>query len=334
MNENDLREALVAIAGEPPAVPPELPVDLARRARNRRRPALLAAAAAVVVGVLAVVAVLGDESTVRTRPAAGGPPPDLVATTLNGAVVVASSEDGRILRTLAPDGSAVGPPARSPDGQWVYYATRVDEPLCGNRLHRVRASGEGPPERVADGSAPAPSPDGTRLAYISHEPSRCRPIVVVRTLATGEEQRWPTPEGTSLLYAWIDVVRWSADGSHVSFDSGGGLYLLDTRRPGTLADARRLESALHAAAWLPDGRLVALQAVEGERSRVREQVVVLDPQTLDSTPLFYASSDATGLDVDSSGRFLLVVNRRGELFLSADRGPLRRLDNGFRSASW
>jgi Tol biopolymer transport system component len=295
---------------------------------------VLAAAAAVLVGVLATIAVLGDESTVRTRPASGSAPPELVATTTWGALVIVSTRDGRVLRTLTPDAVVDDVPSRSPDGQWVYFGGRPDDRNCRQRLYRARASGESPPEEVGVGTAPAVSPDGTRLAYAGPG-TVCHNALVVRTLATGEERSWSVPERpfNRLSATSISVLRWSPDGRHVVFPAFGGLYVVDTQRPGDLSESRRLEGDLHAPAWLPDGRLVALRTVrEGER--VREQVVVLDPETLDLEPLMYAAVDATGLDVDPSGRFIVVVNRRGDLFVSADRGPLRRLAGNLRTAAW
>lgn len=366
MNEDDLRDALHAIAGPSTGGPDSRAAVMstaARRVRRRRLAASGLGVAALVGGVLGVVGLLQDEdSQVRTGPSPvatdpprpAGPPADLVAITDDGAVVVVETVSGRRVRTLAPANSAAGAtrPTRTPDGVWVYYAT-AHGCTSGSALYRVPADGSRAPERVATGTAPAVSPDGTKLAYAAvaddddREPTaQCHSSVVIRTLASGSERRFlPTADTNSFVaYGEISLVDWAADSTRLVFQlgwEGEGSFLLDTARHTTTRDAtpvgaKRIENGLVHATWHPpSGRVAAVDdcCYSSDAPRTPRLTYLVDPATGDATPLLEASVDPKSLDYDPTGEFLLYVDRNGAL-LVAGPGPSRRLGTGYASAHW
>ncbi len=97
--------------------------------------------------------------------------------------------------------------------------------------------------------APALSPDGSRVAYVSVESPHRK--VIVQDVDGGEPVSiFSAPEAGAL--------RWSPDGSELMFWARGegtdGLYLA----PGRRGAARRIRKGLFVTCWSPDGSTIAL----------------------------------------------------------------------------
>lgn len=109
-------------------------------------------------------------------------------------------------------GRYLGPMAVSPDGTTVYFEVCC-EPAVGE-IYRVSIEG-GRPERVAYGTSPAVSPDGTRLAVVEMQDLR------VIDLATGDSTLIPIgsldqpPAGGQVMV--LSRLAWSPDGSTLAY---------------------------------------------------------------------------------------------------------------------
>lgn len=352
MNEDELRDALRAIAGRtaPTTAPPILLA--AQRLRRRRIAAAAMTAAAATVAVLGAMALLGDdESRVRTIPAdptsttstttVASPPATTVAITDKGAVVVIDTASGRT-RTLVAAGAGGGGVALSPDGGTVYYG----EEQAGCATGHIRSvSIHGPPEpleRVAEGMHPAVSPDGSRLAFWSRRssgPGTCEHTLVVRHLATGLEQRWTARPNGYFELGFVDPLDWAPDGRRLVFGfqyEGLGAWILDTAVPGPLNLARGLDLGAGLPSWHPDGRIAVVLdcCLDPDAPRVPPRTVLHDPGTKRSTTLFEADVQPQSIDFDPTGRFVLYVDDTGRLGVRDEAGKATSLGSGYTDATW
>lgn len=223
----------------------------ARRRARRVRVGIVAGAAAAAAGIagLAVSDRTTDESvrvippavppstapatTTATTAVETGMPRYLVATRRDGEIAVVDSADGSVVRVLVPAGRERAdaiPPAGSvaltPDGRVVYFARAGGAGSCGT-IHRVPVAG-GAEELVAQGVTPAVSPDGTKLAYVAHEPEAapegqgCRlHRLVIRDLATGAERFTTNYEpNVDTIQDVLFGTSWSPDSRYVAVEAG------------------------------------------------------------------------------------------------------------------
>ena len=149
-------------------------------------------------------------------------PPGIVAVTKAGALVLLGSRHGQVIRTLVPGGVRADEISVSPDHSTVYFSVRHG---CLGQIESVPVAG-GSPTVIGDGTVPAISPDGTRLAYAT-APLQTGACVgnaneltkgytlVIRTLSTGTQAVYPQlPPGQDTgLPAPISHLSWSPDGS-------------------------------------------------------------------------------------------------------------------------
>lgn len=162
-------------------------------------------------------------TTEPSSPSTRGRPPLYVAHTTDHTLVVVDSETGEVLRTLVefddPDAPvAEGEPAGmgrylaamdlAPDGETVFYETCC-EPAAGE-IWRVPIAG-GEPERIAFGTHPAVSPDGTELAIVELQG------VTVIDLSGGDAERRQVPIAGDPP-AIVANPAWSPDGTMLAFE--------------------------------------------------------------------------------------------------------------------
>jgi TolB protein len=158
-------------------------------------------------------------------------------------------------------------PSWSPDGRWIYLARAASGPhdVCG-WIYRVGADGR-VLRRITKGveldTDPAPSPDGSRIAFATGdcEPATCGCVLSVvdsRGRPTSDLRRLPSSEQAELGPAW------SPDSSRVAFelrnDNGSSaLYVAD--RDGS-ASRRITRKGLNPSdpAWSSDGEWIAFAA--------------------------------------------------------------------------
>ena len=117
------------------------------------------------------------------------------------------------------------------------------------------------PERIAEGSSPAPSPDGSVLAFI-----RAEQTWTVRL--DGQDEEEAEAERLFSIRGNAGSLRWSPDGSALGFVSGRGdhsfvgVYELES------GELRYLDPSLdrdREPVWSPDGRRIAFVRAPNER---------------------------------------------------------------------
>jgi Tol biopolymer transport system component len=143
-------------------------------------------------------------------------------------------------------------PKFSADGQWLYYSANTG----AWAIRRVRSDGTG--DELVVGTqgnevAPAPSPDGTRMAYVLTGPDELR----IRTLATGE---------SVLLAPNGHTPAWSPGGDLIAYNvtrSGQEIFVitpsgLNSRRVSVPGVAYVLGID-----WSPDGKFLIARSTLG-----------------------------------------------------------------------
>jgi Tol biopolymer transport system component len=185
--------------------------------------------------------------------------------------------DGTDRRTVVPadirvDGRrpyALNEAAWSPDGTRVAFGAEYEVPVPGAdddevesvyRLTVARVGGGG--VRVLDdGTSPAWSPDGTRLAYVQHSNAAGSRILTIRPDGTGRKVL-VRAQGT-----FRSGLDYSADGRRLLYLSNGRIRTIDLRTMRTTRVPERVASAVIDATWTPDGRVAYIRdtAVEGRK---------------------------------------------------------------------
>jgi Tol biopolymer transport system component len=184
----------------------------------------------------------------------------------------------RVLLIAAPDGiSSQAWPQRSRDGQWIYFngIGTWQGTYVGNQIFRVHADGTGM-ERLDTGGGfvfagyPSPSPDGTRVAFISGRDISSGGLHVLN-LATGANTglgigaatpRW-SPAGDLIAYVSIPPGIGYLDNHSIA-----GYGELRVVRPDGTGDRRVTATAglyLPGIDWSPDGKyLIATSQQSGD----------------------------------------------------------------------
>jgi TolB protein len=158
------------------------------------------------------------------------------------------------------------------------------------------------PVKVADGSMPAWSPDGNRLAYVASSQvyvvnaDGSAPHQLTHVQTRTESPAW-SPNGRQIAYVSYDDGRdeiyamnadgsnptrltsdygaspaWSPDGQHIAYVSAGEIYVMNADG----SNSRRLvvnhpkinASGLSDLAWSPDGQTLAFSMFVGEHDAI------------------------------------------------------------------
>ena len=145
-------------------------------------------------------------------------------------------------------------PTPTADGKWVYFSA-FDSRCVANAycLYRARADGSSP-EILGDVITsrvnwhPAPSPDGTRLAFVTDGGYAYANLV--------EQIDVPTKTYVSNV-EYGDAPAWSPDGTTIAYvpPSGGGIVLMnpDATNQRTIAAGESVSGPL---AWSPDSKWI------------------------------------------------------------------------------
>jgi hypothetical protein len=292
-------------------------------------------------------------------------PPGVVAVTRAGALVLLSPRHGQVVRTLVGSGVLGDEITVSPDSATVYYAVRHG---CLGQVQSVPMAG-GTPTVIADGTLPAISPDGTRLAYatVPLPNQRCQTsggnptqqyTMVIRTLSTGTQAVYPMlPSGQNTgLPAPISHLSWSRDGSSIAVsiasvqdNEGWNLVLVNTATakdylsgPGDVSvpvtgspSAQR--SYLREGVYMPNGNLFVSRACCGgfpvhNTSRLM-WVVNTEGVLQHQVAIGFASLDHTSLAASRNGAWLLYL-AGNILYISHKGNKPVQLTSGMIAAAW
>ncbi|MDT7549704.1 MAG: peptidyl-prolyl cis-trans isomerase [Actinomycetota bacterium] len=211
--------AAFAEEGHPPPGDPVATLSGRRAARRRRRLAVLAVplAAMTTVAVAVVPTALSKHHGGHTPIGTADPAPASFAALTNGHAGIYDASSGDRLRDL---GAAVAVSAAT-DGVWLAEAQ-----VCASTLRFVPStSGAVSSEQRVDGrvGTVAASPDGRTLAYSVGRSGDPNPDVlpcgsadlVLLDVATGTKRVWTAAAGSGE----ISQLSWSADGSHLAFQT-------------------------------------------------------------------------------------------------------------------
>lgn len=285
----------------------------------------------------------------------------------SGALVLLDPETGIRRRTLVAS-LVVGDAVQvSPDGSTVYYEKAHG---CLDEIWSVPVAG-GTPHRVVEGSRPALSADGARLAYATStvgEGENCPDIdgtryaVVVRTLANGAERRYPLEPAQVPLPCPVSHLSWNRDSTLllVSVQSpqdneGWGLRVLDPARDryylGERGAGRQVPSSgpkvpatsagkafFRQGVFLPGGDLfVVHRCCTGEPVVPSlERLEVVDPATgavRRQVAIGATTKDHLGLAADATGRWLLYL--AGDTVMVSDGGARpTTFTTGYQAVDW
>lgn len=319
----------------------------------------------VTATVTATAAASSSGATGHRASPSAGVRPAIVAATTAGALVVLNPATGAISRTLVRSGVLGDEISVAPGGTTVYFAR---EHGCTSEIETMPVSG-GTPIVVTSGGLPDVSPDGTKLAF-TRQPSQatgCVPSgsdltaqykLVVRTLSTGAETTYQMlPAGQSSgLPAPISHVSWAPDSerlavsiSSIEDNEGWDLVIVDTPAakyylsgagdadvPVTgLPNSR--DSYLREGVFMPNGSLFVSRACCAgvpvrNTSRLMWEVNTAGV-LIRQVAVGFANLDHTGLDVSSSGHWLLYL-AGSDLYVSHDGAMPRQLASGLIAAAW
>jgi hypothetical protein len=302
-------------------------------------------------------------SSAGTGPAAAVPPA-IIAVTTSGALVTLNPTTGIVTRTLVAR-HVLGDELSVSSTGMVYFAVAQG---CSSEVDGIPVSG-GAVAEITQGSLPAVSPDGTKLAYAS-EPDLspgCVPAnqdlvglyhLEVRTLSTGSDVTYPMePTGQNAgLPAPISHLSWSADGHHLAVsvaaiqdNEGWNVVIVDTAQahyyltgagtsylPATGAPTPR-RSYLREAVYLPNGDLFVSRACCAGlpvRNTSRLMWEVSAAGTLvHQVAIGFPNLDHTSLDASPDRRWLLYLAGH-DLYVSRGGATPSKLTSGLVAAAW
>jgi hypothetical protein len=287
--------------------------------------------------------------------------PTIVAVTGAGALVTLNPATGVVEQTLVPSG-VVGDEVSVASNGMIYFVAYYH---CTDSIEAIPMSGGTPAVIVAGASAPAVSPDGTKLAYALADP--CGPpvgMLRIRTLSSGATVSLPalsSGQAGGLPYP-ISYLSWSADNDHVAVsiepsqdNEGYSVNLVD------IAQARYYVAGsgvvtvpvtgspdqpgtyLGEGAYMPDGDLFVSRACcQGNGASSSSSLlweVTRSGVFVHQVAIGYPSLSHFSLNVSPDGRWLLYVAaggapNTGEVFVSNGGATPSRLTTVVVAAAW
>lgn len=286
----------------------------------------------------------------------------------SGSLVVLDPTTGSVMRTLDP-ALVVGDAVQlSPDRTSVYYEKAIG---CRDQIWTVSLAG-GTPKKLVEGSLPALSPDGTKLAYstrilgdscIKDSGTYTASFgLAVRSLVSGNTRSLPLHPEQKVVPPPIGHLSWSPDGAKLAVsvsssqdNEGWSLQVVDPETdtyymgetdagssvpatgPGnTATPAVRL--FFRQGVFLPNGHLfVVHRCCSGwDPKTTSELLQEVDPVTgavERQIAVGLLTADHTSLDSDVSGRWLLYLS--GDRVMVAESGAEpATLVTGYQAVDW
>jgi hypothetical protein len=184
----------------------------------------------------------------------------------------------RFLTTIPPALEGHVEPGPTANGQWVFFSGIDNRCLGGSTycLYRARSDGSGAEllsdtiQQTAANLRPAPSPDGTKVAYVGRDPSGLA-IIKVLDVATRTVAPWTAP-GLN--------PRWAPDGTHIAYLERYGGRIMLVRPDGTGIRALTAPSLVFyddPMSWSADGQFIL--------ARNQDRFAVVDVATGVTIPL-------------------------------------------------
>jgi serine/threonine protein kinase len=130
---------------------------------------------------------------------------------------------GSNTQILEPDPFAIGTPAFSPDGSFIFYRKTAEAAKEWFQLYRMPVLGGTPQLLVRDvDGRPTFSPDGKHIAYIrTNDPEVGKYRLLSSNLDGSDEKVLQIGPGSS------ERVSWSPDGKRIAFISGGQISMFE-----------------------------------------------------------------------------------------------------------
>ncbi len=308
-------------------------------------------------------------SPVRSTSPAVATPPQIVGVTTAGALVTLNPTTGVVEQTLVSSGVAAGEVSVSPSGQ-VFFV--VDDG-CGSSIEEVSIAG-GPVAVIAPGSAPAVSPDGTKLAYASQPTTYsagCQPTsqnldewyqLEIRTLSSGATvtlAALPAAQDTGLPHP-ISHLSWSENSDDLAVsiapaedNDGYQVNVVDTAEAQYFVAGAGVVTVpvtgspdpqgtvLGEADYLPNGNLfVSRFCCEGTPGSSFSSLlweVSANGKFVRQVAIGNPDFGHSSLDVSPDGRWLLYVARTAAaatLYVSQGGATPQALTTGILAAAW
>jgi hypothetical protein len=291
-------------------------------------------------------------------------PPAIVAVTKGGALVTLNPATGSVSSTLVAS-HVLGDEISVSSTGMVYFAVKHG---CNSEIEAIPAAG-GNAASLAQGSLPAVSPNGTKLAY-ANQPSLtigCIPSnpdmvplyhLAIRTLSSGATVNLPmVPTGQdSGLPAPISHLSWASDNDHLAVsiyavedNEGWNLNIVDTSQApyylsGTgvtsvpvTGSPTAQRSYLREGVYMPNGDLFVSRACCAgvpvrNTSRLMWEVNT-SGALVHQVAVGYPNLEHVSLDVSSDGRWLLYLAGT-TLYVSQGGATPRELTSGLIAAAW
>lgn len=310
------------------------------------------------------VTATSSSSASSSASAVAATPPAMVAVNQAGALVTLNPATGVVSSTLVP-ANVIGDEVSVASSGLVYFAVKQG---CKDEVEAIPVGG-GSVTTLAQGSEPAVSPDGTKLAYADQPTlaAGCVPHVTdlvslyhlkIRTLSTGATvslSMVTKSQDAGLPYP-INHLSWAADNDHLAVsiaspedNEGWNLNVVDTAQAhyylaGTgvvsvpvTGSPTPQQSYLREGVFMPNGDLFVSRACCGgfpphNTSRLMWEVGN-NGALVHQVAIGYPNLDHVSLDVSSDGNWLLYI-AANDLYVSDGGATPRKITSGLIAAAW